>query len=137
MSLTPKQIKEAKEYILNKISVGKSLNSLVSKEGIPSHQTVYNWLNEDHKDYDKVFLDNYVRARETQADYYADQIIEIADKTKDPHKARVQIDARKWVSSKLKPKKYSDKIDVTSDHKPLETSKIELTYNKKKIDLSE
>jgi len=32
---------------------------------------------------------------------------------------RVRIDALKWILSKLAPKKYGDKLDVTSDNKPV------------------
>ena len=55
--------------------------------------------------------EKYARAREEQADYLADEIVQIADETDDPHKARLQIDARKWTASKLRPKRYGDKID--------------------------
>lgn len=46
-----------------------------------------------------------------QADFYADEIIEIADNSAVPYeRARLQIDARKWLASKLKSKAYGDKI---------------------------
>jgi len=32
---------------------------------------------------------------------------------------RVRIDSLKWILSKLAPKKYGDKLDVTSDNKPV------------------
>ena len=51
-------------------------------------------------------------AREEQADFHADEIIEIADTEPDPNKARVRIDARKWKAAKMQPKKYGDKIDL-------------------------
>ena len=35
---------------------------------------------------------------------------------------RVQIDSLKWVLSKIAPKKYGDKLDVTSNGKALPTS---------------
>ena len=120
MAYKPKEIEKFKGIILDRLVIGKSLNSLVNKKIIPSHQTIYNWLNEEHKEYDKEFLDNYRRAREAQADFYADEMIEIADTEKDPNKARVRLDARKWVSSKLKPKKYGDKLDMTSGGEKME-----------------
>ena len=89
------------------LAEGKSISKVCADEKFPCVATVYNWIrNEDG------FLEQYQRAREDQADHYADQIIEIADSTEDPAKARVQIDARKWVSSKLKPKSYGDKLEV-------------------------
>ena len=32
---------------------------------------------------------------------------------------RLQIDARKWVLAKMNPKKYGDKVDLTSDGEKL------------------
>jgi hypothetical protein len=52
------------------------------------------------------------RAREAQAEHYADEIIEIVDTDPDPVRARIRMDARKWVSSKLAPRKYGDKIET-------------------------
>jgi hypothetical protein len=73
----------------------------------------------------------YTRARERQADFLADQIIEIAnEKSGDIVKimkdgklievedkefvsrSKLKIEARKWIASKLKPKKYSERIEV-------------------------
>jgi len=38
------------------------------------------------------------------------EVLEIADTTDDPQKARLQVDARKWIASKLLPKVYGDKV---------------------------
>jgi hypothetical protein len=60
------------------------------------------------------FVAQYARARQEQADHYADEIIEIADdQSIDPNARRVQIEARKWIACKLKPKAYGDRADVT------------------------
>lgn len=34
-------------------------------------------------------------------------------------RSKLRVDARKWVAAKLKPKKYGDKIDVTSGNEPV------------------
>ncbi len=47
------------------------------------------------------------------------EIITIADSCTDPHKTKVQIDARKWYTSKLAPKKYGDKIDLNNSNEPI------------------
>lgn len=39
---------------------------------------------------------------------------------------RLQIDTRKWLMAKMKPKKYGDKYDVTSDGKALPTPILQL-----------
>lgn len=50
----------------------------------------------------------YAQARLEQANYYADQIVEITDTERDPNRARVRVDARKWIASKMLPKVYGD-----------------------------
>lgn len=89
-------------------------------------KTFYDWLKED------VELSNkYVRAREMQAEFLADQILAIADDgTNDfmkivkgdmeynvedrevTNRSKLRVDARKWLASKLLPKKYGDKVQT-------------------------
>jgi hypothetical protein len=84
------------------------------------------------------FKDLYARAREAQADILGEEILAIADDTSEDEifienedgngqgakrvmnnefvqRSRLRVDARKWLMSKLAPKKYGDKLDVTSD----------------------
>ena len=93
--------------ICQRIADGQSLKTICSEKGMPSQQAVYTWVREKDG-----ALEKYARAREEQADYYADEIIDIADACEDPQKARVQIDARKWKASKLAPRKYGDKLEL-------------------------
>ena len=109
----------------------KGLSKICENPLYPSFSTLFKWLS--HKDKGE-FVQLYARARENQADFLADEIIEIADdKSGDvietdngpienrefSSRSRLKIDARKWVASKLKPKKYGDKVDVTSDNKAI------------------
>ncbi len=96
-------------YVCQQIARGRSLRRICEDEGMPSLELVMDWRATDPE-----FLQQYVRAREDQADYYADEITEIADTETDANKARVRIDARKWVASKLKSKSYGEKI--TNEH---------------------
>ena len=61
--------------------------------------------------------EQYARARESQAEVHADRIASLADDvlagTYDAQSGRVAIDALKWVASKLKPKVYGDRIEVS------------------------
>ena len=50
----------------------------------------------------------YARAKERQCDNIADYLTDISDNAEDSNKARVQIDARKFYLSKIKPKRYGD-----------------------------
>lgn len=103
------------EDICEKIANGRSLRSICAEDGMPTTSTVCKWLIEN-----KEFSEQYARAREKQADYFAEEIIEIADSAEAESaavsKAKLQIDARKWAASKIAPKKYGDKqeLDVKS-----------------------
>lgn len=94
-------------------------------EEFPDFATVFRWLAKpEYKD----FRDKYARARETQADLLADEIIEIADDSKNDtqtdhdgvpivnhdniNRSRLRVDARKWKASKLAPKKYGERLEV-------------------------
>lgn len=95
------------DTICERMIEGESLSAICRDKTMPSKSTVMRWLDADEHDN---FRDRYTRACEARGDLYADQIIEIADNCADPAKARLQVDARKWVASKLTPKKYGDKI---------------------------
>ena len=102
---------DVQERICTMLAGGMSLKRILENEpGMPSRDTVYKWLIEDAD-----FSDNYTRAREAQADFYADEITDIADTEDDPNKARVRIDARKWAAGKLKPKVYGDRLQLDAD----------------------
>ena len=106
---------ELADTICERIMNGESLRSIVSDADMPNRSSVHKWLAEN-----KEFSDQYARAKDNQADTLADEIMFIADTAEDVQKARLQVDTRKWIASKLKPKKYGDKMDVTSDGDKLE-----------------
>lgn len=103
---------EKADEICDLLSDGKSLRSVCAMEGMPPKITVLRWLrtNED-------FRVQYARAKDESADSHADDITDISDdKSEDPQSRRVRIDARKWVASKLTPKKYGDKLEAKVEH---------------------
>ena len=108
--LSPAEVLKLKRRICEQISGGKSLRSICASSDMPGISKVFDWLREDPQ-----FEQQYARAREAQADHFADEIAEIADSEPDPNKARVRIDARKWVASKLKPKAYGDRLQLDAD----------------------
>jgi hypothetical protein len=105
--------------ILKQISMGKSLNTICKDREMPSYTTIHKWLEFNDK-----FANDYAQARQDQADWYADKITEIAEATLagryKAENARVAIDALKWTASKLKPKKYGEHLDITSDGEKIE-----------------
>lgn len=111
---------EIAREICVQLALGRPLTKIVKDDGMPTLATVYLWL-----DTRPGFSDRYARAREDQADTLADEIIEISDDGKNDTydvdgakmvnhdviaRSRLRVDARKWVASKLKPKKYGDLV---------------------------
>lgn len=121
---------EMAETICEKIANGRSLRSICAEDGMPPMKTIYRWLEANEE-----FRHQYARARDKQADYFAEEIIEIADSAEAESaavsKAKLQIDARKWAASKIAPKKYGDKqeIDVkSSDGSMTPTVRLDAEY---------
>lgn len=101
------------DAICERLADGESLRSICRDDDMPSKSTVFKWLG-----LIPAFADQYARARETQADSLADDIVDIADnKTLEPNDKRVRIDARKWLAGKLRPKAYGDKVAVVGGDK--------------------
>lgn len=97
--------------ICREIAEGRSLRRICASKKMPAKSTVIDWLRED-----VAFSVQYARAREAQAEVLADEIIELADKAIGKTTAEVQghrlaVDARKWVASKLRPRKYGDRAE--------------------------
>jgi hypothetical protein len=127
--------------ICERLIEGDSLRKICRDEDMPGISTVLRWLDAHEK-----FRTHYARAREAQADTLADEITDIADtplvgqvkKTTEDgveiteedmlgHR-RLQIDARKWIASKLKPRKYGEKLELGSDpDSPLQINIVDPT----------
>ncbi|CAN7612317.1 terminase small subunit protein [Neorhizobium sp. LjRoot104] len=120
------------DRICERIAEGESLRTICRDEDMPAMSTVFKWLASN-----ETFSEQYARARETQADALFDEILDIADtpmigqKTKADKEGnivevttgdmiehrRLQVDARKWMAGKLRPKKYGEKPDLNVDGK--------------------
>lgn len=113
--------------ICARIANGQSVREIGRADDMPADRTIWRWLNEFEP-----FRQQYVRAKEAQADHFGEEILEIADDgTNDwmlrqhgeddtvevPNhehiqRSKLRVDARKWLMSKMAPKKYGDKLDV-------------------------
>jgi transposase len=87
---------------------GKSLRSSCQQEGI-SETTVLRWIDEDETG---ELSKQYMRARDGLLSLHAHEMLTIVDGCDDPAKARVQIDARKWLYARLMPKRFGDKVQT-------------------------
>jgi hypothetical protein len=103
--------------ICERLASGESLNAICADPCMPTRQAVHEWVADNRAG----FGDKYARARTAQADHYADEIIEIVDSEADPARARVRMDGRKWVASKLAPRKYGEKLE-TENHNTINVS---------------
>ncbi len=99
--------KKTAEEICVLLQDGKSLREICDMPNMPSRPTVFRWIHSFEE-----FRNKYEHARDVQADVLTDEMDHIANNEEDVQRARLIIDTRKWTASKLKPKKYGDKLDV-------------------------
>lgn len=123
--------------LCSKLSEGQSLRKACTEEDMPSTTQVFVWLHDKPE-----FAEQYARAKEESADAMAEYIIDIADdarndfmeddynKGKTPgyqlngeniQRSKLRVDTRKWLMAKMKPKKYGEKLDMTTNGKELPT----------------
>jgi len=125
MAYSSDEIEKIFDLIIERIEEGEALHVILKEPAMPSSRTFYKWLQSDEL---KVKI--YAGACEVRGDAIFDEILEIADQSYGDKKlldngdvvidaefvarSRIRIDARKWVVSKLNPKKYGDTVDLTS-----------------------
>jgi hypothetical protein len=97
---------QRKEQFCAMIAEGKSARQGCRELNI-SLQTLYRHVREDES-----FRDQYARAREDAADTLVDELMEIAETEEDVQRAKLKIDARKWVAARMKPKSWGEKQQV-------------------------
>jgi hypothetical protein len=99
------------DEICERLAHGETLRKMVLDEHMPPAGTIYRWLDSNES-----FRDQYAQARVRQADYYAEMIIDESFGAHDASIGRLRMDALKWASSKIAPKKYGDKIELESNN---------------------
>ncbi|WQO60306.1 hypothetical protein U8C35_07755 [Sinorhizobium medicae] len=73
---------------------------------MPAASTVFLWLSK-HRE----FSEQYARAQADRTAYWAEEIVEISDDEKtDIQRSRLKVDTRKWLMSKMAPKKFGDRV---------------------------
>lgn len=109
------------------ISNGKPLRTIEKMSGMPSRVTVWRWIRDKPE-----FCNQYARAKEDYTEAMAEEILDISDDSSDDiqiikdkqgnerevvdwevvNRSRLRVDTRKWLMSKLLPKKYGEKIEA-------------------------
>ena len=109
------------------IANGASSYKLCDQPRMPTMPTLYGWLAVD-----PVFRKMWDEAMQLRAEKLVEEILEIADDNSDdvdytdehggPHingeniaRSKLKVDTRKWLASKLLPKKYGDKTILSGD----------------------
>jgi hypothetical protein len=132
---------ETADRICAQLAEGKSLRTICKADDMPSTVTVYSWLRTRPE-----FLTQYTRAKEDAADAFAEEMLDIADEASNDwmevhdkdnpgyrfngehvNRSRLRVDTRKWIASKLKPKKYGERVQAEltgKDGGPIETADL-------------
>jgi hypothetical protein len=120
------------DRICQRVATGETLRAVCKELRFP-RTTVQEWSINDVDG----FAVRYARAREHQAESWADQLVAIADDNADDvrinedgremvdhdhiNRARLRVDTRKWLLSKLYPKTYGEKVEHSGpDGGPIE-----------------
>lgn len=125
------------ELVFAGMRSGMSAFKACQVAGVPQ-STFIRWMDDDAK-----LAEEYARAREDLIEHIASETLAIADQPVGStengstdsgavQKQRLQVDTRKWLLSKLAPKKFGDKLELTGDpDRPLAIQKIERVVVKK------
>jgi uncharacterized protein with von Willebrand factor type A (vWA) domain len=112
------------DLICERLANGESMRSVARDKNMPASATMFRWMRSQEG-----FRDQYEIAKEESADALVEDMLDIADNGAEQEleidgteikavtqvgvsHARLRVDARKWAASKLKPKKYGDKIQA-------------------------
>lgn len=127
----PERKAELCEAVIEGMQGGLSCFKACQAAGV-NHSTFMRWVSDD-----SALANRYARAREELIELMAQDLLEIADAPVGStdsgstdggavQKQKLQIDTRKWLLSKLAPKKYGEKLEVSGDAaNPIAIQRIE------------
>jgi transposase-like protein len=104
--------------LMDAISGGQTLRG-VCREHDFHESTVRKWIREDRGADPSTepptpgLSTLYARARELQAEAWADDIVDISDMCHDVQKGKLMSDTRKWLMGKNHIKRFGDKLETT------------------------
>ena len=112
--------------VLEAIANGAALSTAIKcVSPAPSYAWAKLQLRDDH-----ALKEAYQQAVEDRADRLAEELMELADtpmpagldgpsKSAWVQQMRLRVDVRKWAASKLKPKTYGERLDLSVSHEPI------------------
>lgn len=114
---------ELAAHICSEVSSGRSLRSICEDEGMPARSSVFLWMSRH-----KTFSDQYAKAQVDRATAMAEEILEISDdgagdfidlgegrvapNSVSVARDKLKVDTRKWLLSRMDPKRYGDKVET-------------------------
>ena len=114
MQYTEEQRREIAQKLCRGIAAGLSVAKCCKLEGMPSKDTIFQWLMDDAE-----LSDQYARARRARADARSDRIDDIKERVElgeiGHNEARVIIDAEKWQAGKENAERYGDRLQLDAD----------------------
>lgn len=109
------------QAVLDEMRKGHSMRAACVAVGVPN-STFLGWVESSPE-----LAEQYARARDSMIDAIADDTMNIADEMPLMHPEtgaidsaavahqRLRVDTRRWLLSKLAPKKYGDRVEVAGD----------------------
>ena len=107
---------ELAKTICDRMAEGESLRSICKDEDMPNRSTIFLWQLAKPE-----FSDQYAEARQQCLEHWTHEIIDISDgvdltdgldSNSQVMRDRLRVDSRKWIMSKLAPKKFGDSKQV-------------------------
>ena len=110
------------EYILDQIANGRTLTSIVAEPDMPS----YAWCTLQLRN-DPQLKERYAEAVDSRVEFMAQQFLDLADspipdgldgtaQSAWVQQLKLKLWARTWIMSKLKPRTYGERLDVSVTH---------------------
>lgn len=125
MAYTEQEKQKIIDDVCSEIENGKSLRASLCMPNMPARKTFLEWIDNNEK-----YRNQYARACDDRAETIFEDILKIADTTENDiiemddgktfinhdviNRAKLRIDSRKWMLGKMNPKKYGDKMDLSS-----------------------
>ena len=147
MAYSDKKKTDIFDVICDKIINGKSVRTVLNEiEPKISPSTFFIWLRED-----ELKSKQYEIATKERSELVFEDILDIADNSSNDYvenengnlvlnaeniqRSRLRVDARKWILSKMNPKKYGDKTDITTNGKEIGSKYSEWTQDQIKAEI--
>lgn len=128
---------ELADRICEEIALGKSIRTVCLAAEMPGLSSIFKWIREN-----KEFSQQYAQATSERSECQHEDLLELGDEAISLAQSvnekasgavvqavKLKADNMKWSMSKMKPKKYGDKIDMTTNGKDLPIPLLNGIYN--------